>query len=174
MITQHQQEQLMREAIHEAKRGEREGEAPIGCVLAVLQDGQVDIVARGHNQMNRLHCRVAHAEIRAFENATNTSVPAVDLDAEGSILVSTLEPCVMCMGAAIEAGVKYVVFGLSSPADSGTQRVQETVFSPESSQPIVFGNVLERECRKLFADWLPQAKNPSQVLFVSQLLALTS
>ena len=94
------------------------------------------IVARGYNRVNGLQRKIAHAEIVTLENASEPmdGKPALPLDAEDAILVSTLEPCVMCLGAAMEAGIKTVLFGLTAPADNGTQRVKPPE-SPESKTP---------------------------------------
>ena len=105
-LTEDQQEMLMREALAEAERGMAEGEAPIGCVLALGSGPDLRVVARGHNRLNALGRKTAHAEMVAFESAGSRDgqPPALPLDAEDVIMVSTLEPCVMCLGAAMEAG----------------------------------------------------------------------
>ena len=115
-LTEKQQESLMREALREAEQGMAEGEAPIGCVLALGSGSELRVVARGHNRTNALGRKNAHAEIIAFENAgsQNGQPPALPLDAKDVILVSTLEPCVMCLGAAMESGVAQILFGLGS------------------------------------------------------------
>ena len=174
-LTPNQQETLMRAALAEAKRGMADGEAPIGAVIARLQDGQPQIVARGHNRVNALRRKTAHAEIVTFENAAEddgTGQPRLPLDAEDVILVSTLEPCVMCLGAAMEAGVSLVLFGLEAPADNGTQRVKPPE-SPESKAPRIQGGILPAESRRLFEAWLQEKKGTEQAKFVEQLLALT-
>ncbi len=198
-LSRRQQEELMREALAEAKRGVAEGEAPIGCVIArpvgneinkrnqgestsaqddaeteEVEIGAVEIVARGHNRMNGLQSKIAHAEIIAFQNAAGNgnSEPALTLDSKDAILVSTLEPCVMCLGAAMEAGVSLVLFGLKAPADNGTQRVRPPE-SPESANPQIIGDILAAESRQLFADWLKGKEGTEQAKFVEQLLALT-
>ena len=169
----------MREALREAQIGVDEGEAPIGCVIArpiATQHGKARIVARGHNKGNALQRKNAHAEIIAFENAgsdgTADGRPRLPLDADDAILVSSLEPCVMCLGAAMESGVRYVLFGLEAPADNGTKRVKPPE-SPESSAPVIEGGILAEESRKLFADWLVGKEGTAQAKFVEQLLALT-
>ena len=89
------------------------------------------------------------------------------------ILVSTLEPCVMCLGAAMEAAVDTIIYGLKAPADSGTARVMPPQ-SPESGMPRILGGILAQESRTLFEQWLKQpGLNPQQVKFVKQLLKLT-
>jgi len=173
-LTEDQQEMLMREALAEAEQGMAEGEAPIGCVLALGSGPSLRIVARGHNRVNALGRKNAQAEIVAFENAGSRDgqPPALPLDAEDVTLVSTLEPCVMCLGAAMEAGIARVLFGLEAPADNGTQRVKPPE-SPESAAPHVTGGILPTESRALFAQWLRGKEGTPQAKFVEQLLALT-
>ena len=173
-LTEDEKEALMREALAEAERGVAEGEAPIGCVLAVGSGPDLRVVARGHNRLNALKRKTAHAEMVAFEAAGSVggAPPALPLDAEDVIMVSTLEPCVMCLGAAMEAGVSRVLFGLNAPADNGTQRVKPPE-SPESSAPEITGGILAAESRALFEQWLEGKKGTEQAKFVEQLLALT-
>jgi tRNA(adenine34) deaminase len=132
------------------------------------------VVARSHNRTNALGHKNAHAEIVAFENAgsQNGEPPALPLDAEEVILVSPLEPCVMCLGAAMESGVTQVLFGLEAPADNGTQRVKPPE-SPESSAPEIKGGILPAESRALFEKWLQGKEGTEQAKFMEQLLALT-
>src|SRR5688500_2284101 len=155
---------LMREALATAEDGLRAGEAPIGCVLA---RGDGTIIARGYNEMNATQNKAAHAEIVTFARAAGK----VPLDAQDLILVSTLEPCVMCTGAAMEAAVDTIVYGLRAPADSGTGRVMPPQ-SPESQMPRIVGDVLAAESRALFERWLAQNADSSQAAYIKQLLAL--
>jgi tRNA(Arg) A34 adenosine deaminase TadA len=158
-------ERLMRDALNVAREGMAAGEAPIGCVLA---DGRGHVIARGFNRLNATGDRTAHAEIVAFRDVAGR----VPEDARDLILVSTLEPCVMCTGAAMEAAVDTIVYALKAPADSGTGRVQPPQ-SPESQMPRIVGDVLAAESRKLFEEFLRAARNPKQRAFAEQLLALT-
>ncbi len=165
----------MREALAEATQGVAEGEAPIDCVVARPAGGEVKIVARGHNRMNALQNKVAHTEIVTFFDAARKEgePPVLPLDCRDAILVSTLEPCVMCLGAAMEAGVQTVLFGLQAPADNGTQRVKPPE-SPESSAPTIEGGILAAESRRMFVEWLRGKEGTEQAQFVEQLLALTA
>jgi tRNA(adenine34) deaminase len=159
-------ESLMREALAVAREGMAAGEAPIGCVIA---RGDGTIVARAFNEMNCTQCKIAHAEIVAFHRAAGK----VPLHADDLILVSTLEPCVMCTGAAMEAAVRTIVFGLRAPLDSGTGRVAPPK-SPESQPPRIVGDVLANESRALFEQWLAGNADSPQAAYVKQLLASTS
>jgi tRNA(Ile)-lysidine synthase len=156
----------MRQALAAAEEGMGAGEAPIGAVLA---RGNGSVVARGYNQLNGRQDKTAHAEMVTFAAAAGK----VPTGAKDLLLVSTLEPCVMCTGAAMEAAVDTIVYGLKAPADSGTGRVTPPQ-SPESQMPRIVGGVLAGESRKLFERWSGKAgNNPQQVAFVRQLLALT-
>ena len=141
-------ESLMREALAEAEKGFSAGEAPIGSILA-RSDGT--LAGRAHNRENERNTRIAHAEIEAFYDAA----ARLDPDEKNLILVSTLEPCVMCHGAAMEAGVETILYGLKAPSDGGPAR-SEPVRSPGAVMPRVVGGILAQESRALFARWLEQ------------------
>jgi HAD superfamily hydrolase (TIGR01509 family) len=158
-------ERLMREALAAAREGIRAGEAPIGCVIAT---GDGTVIARGHNQMNGTQNKTAHAEIVAFANAAGK----VPLDARDLLLVTTLEPCVMCTGAAMEGAVDTIVYALRAPADAGSARVRPPE-SPESQMPRIVGGVLVDESRALFAAWYAEHEGEPQAAYVGQLLAAT-
>lgn len=157
--------QLMEQALDQAQRGLADGEAPIGCVIA---DGSGQVLGRGHNQFNRTGERTAHAEMVAFRSCAGKIPPA----ARDHMLISTLEPCVMCTGAAMESGIDTIIYGLKAPADSGTGRVTPPE-SPESQMPRIVPQVLAKESRALFERFQHTATDPMQRAFVSQLLALT-
>lgn len=163
-LTQPVLEGLMREALAAAEEGMAAGEAPIGCAIA---DADGRVVARGYNEMSRTGNKTAHAEIVTFAKAAGT-LPA---DARDFVLVSTLEPCVMCTGAAMEAAVDTIAYGLRAPADSGTGRVRPPE-SPESQMPRIVGDVLAAESRQLFERWLDAHRGEPQAAYVEQLLGL--
>ena len=176
MLSSTEKVTLMRAALDEARRGMAAGEVPIGSVIARGSGSTLRVIARGHNRVNALQRKVAHAEMIAFENAgkhEKDRPPLLPLDAEDAILISTLEPCVMCLGAAMEAGIKTVIFGLEAPADNGTQRVRPPE-SPESSTPSIIGGILAEDSRQLFEFWLAKNQETEQAKFVRQLLVLTS
>ena len=159
------QRELMSAALASARHALENGEVPIGAVIA-RGDGQ--ILARGHNAYNATHDVTAHAEIAAFRAAAGKNAP----NARDTILVSTLEPCVMCLGAAMENAVDTVLFGLRAPKDSGTLRVSPPT-SVENQTPRVVGGVLENETRALMASWLERpSRNRDQEPYVREVLSL--
>jgi tRNA(adenine34) deaminase len=109
-------EYFMRQALAEAELAFEEGEVPIGAV--VVKDDR--IVGRGRNQMERLGDPTAHAEILAIGAA------AEHFDSWrliGATLVSTIEPCVMCAGAAVHARVRQIVYGARDPKFGGCDSI---------------------------------------------------
>jgi tRNA(adenine34) deaminase len=141
LLTQNLIETLMKTALGVAREGLDSGEMPIGCVIA---RGDGTIVARGHNELNASQNKTAHAEMVAFARAAGK----IPTDSKDLILVSTLEPCVMCLGASMEAAVDTILFGLPAATDGGRKRVRPPI-SPESQMPRILGSILSDESRDL-------------------------
>lgn len=99
---------FMERALHEAQLAGEEGEVPVGAVI--VKDGM--IIGRGRNACERLHDATAHAEILAITSASN-AVESWRL--EGCTLYVTLEPCPMCVGAALNARVDRIIYGAREP-----------------------------------------------------------
>jgi tRNA(adenine34) deaminase len=98
----------MGKAIDQAKRAEAIGEVPIGAVI--VKDGAV--VSRGHNLRESRQDPAAHAEMIAIRKAAQK---LSSWRLTGATLYVTLEPCTMCMGAAILSRIGRVVFGSHDP-----------------------------------------------------------
>ncbi len=165
-LTRELQERLMRDALDAAREGMAQGEAPIGAVIANA-DGHV--VVRAFNEMQHSGNKTAHAEIVAFARAAGR----IPMDARDFLLVSTLEPCVMCTGAAMVGAVDTIVFALRAPADNGSGRVTPPE-SPESQMPRIVGDVLAAESRSLFVEWMAVHGDMPQAAYIQQLLDATA
>jgi len=98
----------MRACLREAAAAQEAGEVPIGAVLVV--DGA--IVARGRNQPIAAHDPSAHAEIVALRAA---GAALGNYRITGGELYVTVEPCLMCVGAIVQARLRRVVFGCRDP-----------------------------------------------------------
>jgi cytosine/creatinine deaminase len=95
-------QELLREALEEARKGLSEGGLPIGSVLA---DKKGQIVARGHNLRVQSGDPTAHAETVCLRNAGRRR------DWADLTLVSTLSPCIMCTGTALLFRIPRVLIG---------------------------------------------------------------
>ena len=87
-----EEEKYMKEALRQAKKAEKLGEVPIGCVI--VKDGK--IIARGYNRRNTDKNTLAHAELQAIRKASKA---VGDWRLEECTMYITLEPCQMCAGA---------------------------------------------------------------------------
>ena len=103
-IIDNDDELYMQQALREARAAFDEGEIPIGAVIVC--NGQ--IVARAHNNTERLHDVTAHAEMVAFTAAANTLGSKYLPDCT---LYVTVEPCAMCAGAAGWTQIGRIVYG---------------------------------------------------------------
>ena len=137
----------MREALEEARKAQNEGEVPVGAVLLI--DGK--IVGRGHNHCIRSHDPTAHAEIQAIRHGSHSQR---NYRLSGSVLVVTLEPCVMCAGAMIQARVEQLVYGASDPKAGAIQSHLRIADAPHLNHKIdVVSGILDEECGSLLRDF---------------------
>lgn len=161
VLTRERLQQLMGHALDMAQTALEAGEVPIGSLLA-RYDGTV--LGRGHNRAHSRGSRVAHAELEAFRAAE--PLPA---NARDCILVTTLEPCVMCLGAAMEVRVDTVVYALEAPSNGGAERC-DAIQAPGAFMPRLVGGVRRDESRRLLESW---AKAHPEDAFVQDLLERT-
>lgn len=106
---------FMQAAIEEAKKGLAEGGIPIGSVL--VRNGE--IIGRGHNMRVQENDPLAHAEIVCIRNAGRIGTYS------DTTLYSTLMPCYLCAGAAVQFGIKKVIVGESVNFSGGPEFMRE-------------------------------------------------
>ena len=128
-------------ALAEARTALAAGEIPIGAV--VVAAGQV--IGRGHNQTERLRDVTAHAEMLALTAAANAMGNKY---LAGCTLYVTVEPCVMCAGAAHWAQLGAVVFGADEPK-TGYRRYGALLHR----RTAVRGGVRAEECAALLRNF---------------------
>ncbi len=123
-IFDNEDEFYMQQALREARTARDEDEVPIGAVIVC--DGQ--IVARAHNNTERLGDVTAHAEMIAFTAAANTLGSKYLPDCT---LYVTVEPCPMCAGAAGWLQIGRIVYGASDPK-KGFERLEHKMLHPKT------------------------------------------
>lgn len=128
-------EYFMKQALAEARLAAEEGEVPVGAVVVCNNQ----IIARGHNQTERLNDPTAHAEMIALTSATGVLGAKYLPDC---ILYVTVEPCIMCAGAIGWAQVSTIVYGASD------EKRGFSIYAPKAFHPkaIVKKGILEKEC----------------------------
>ena len=140
-------EEAMRIALDEARAALEHGDVPVGAV--VVRDGQV--VARRHNEREFTGDPTAHAEVLALRDASS-AIGSWRLD--GCTLVVTLEPCVMCAGAALNARVDRIVFGAADLKAGATGSLYNVASDPRlNHHPAVRHGVLAEDSSQLLKEF---------------------
>ncbi len=155
-------EYFMRAAIEQAGLAAAAGEVPVGAV--VVHDGQ--IVGAGRNHCIGASDPGAHAEMLALQRAARHLGNYRLNDCE---LFVTLEPCAMCVGAALHARLRRVVFGSADPKTGAAGSVINLFDNRQlNHQTQVQGGVLGAECsvllRTFFQDRREEMRMKSQIV----------
>ncbi len=140
---------FMRQALREAQEAYFEAEVPIGAIVVINQK----IIARGHNQVERLSDPTAHAEMLAISSAC-TYLGAKYLP--DATLYVTIEPCHMCAGALYWSKLQRVVFG-AIDVKQGYHFFygDKNPFHPKTE---ITGGVLAEECAKLVKEFFKERR----------------
>lgn len=148
-------EQWMREALFEAEQARQAGEVPVGAVV-VLGD---EIIGRGYNQTEQRQDAGAHAEILALREA---SKHLGNWRLKDCSLVVTLEPCVMCMGAAILARLTSIYFGCyDKNLGAAGSLFNLSQLSTLPHQLEVYPEVLNKEAQELLGGFFQERRHQS-------------
>jgi tRNA(adenine34) deaminase len=103
---------FIRLALDEARLAYAEGEVPVGAVLTLGEE----VLAKAHNSPISMQDPSAHAEILTMRMAAKAMG---NYRLVGTTLYVTLEPCIMCAGAIIQARISRLVFGVTDPKSGG-------------------------------------------------------
>lgn len=141
-LTVQSDEHFMKQALVEAQNAFELDEVPIGAVIVC----QGRIIARAHNLSERLTDVTAHAEMQAF-TAASEHLGSKFLNK--CTLYVTLEPCLMCAGAAHWTRIGKIVYG-ARDEKLGFQNLEQHVLHPKTE---VLGGVLESECTDILRDF---------------------
>lgn len=132
-------EKYMKMALFEAKKAYFDDEIPVGCVIVY----ENEVIACGYNEKESKNSAIRHAEIVAIEDACG-KLGTWRLD--NCDLYVTLEPCMMCLGAIIEARIKNVYFG--------TKNNNEQMYNKSKIEGIVNLSFVDNEaCSKILSDF---------------------
>lgn len=142
----------MRAALREAREAARRDEVPVGAV--VVHEGK--IVGRGHNQREMLKDPTAHAEMIAI---TQAAAALEGWRLEGATLYVTLEPCLMCAGAIVNARIARVVFGAPDMKAGACGSLYQVGLDPRLNHRFeVQGGVLAAESAALLQEFFARKR----------------
>jgi len=142
----------MSEALKEAGQAAEEDEVPVGAVVVYKRK----IIARGHNQVERLKDPTAHAEMLALTSATNY---LGNKWLSGASIYVTIEPCSMCAGALVLARIKNLYFGAKDPKTGACGSVTNIINNKKLNHRIqVKKGVLGKECSSLLKEFFREKR----------------
>jgi tRNA(adenine34) deaminase len=128
---------------------------PIGAVVCTPGG---DILAAAGNEREATGDPTAHAEILALRRAAHLWGSS---HLEGCVLVTTLEPCTMCAGAAVVARVERIVFGAYDPKAGAVASLWDVVRDPRLPHEVaVTGGIRAEECGAIIRDFFAERRRP--------------
>jgi len=135
--------EYMEQALLEAHKALALGEVPVGAVVVVRDR----IVGRGHNRSIMANDPTAHAEIEALRQASST---LGNYRLTGASLFVTIEPCLMCAGACINARIATLVFGARDPRTGSVRSLYRILEEPHWNHTVrIVEGILAQQCGDL-------------------------
>lgn len=152
MLFSEENYRFMYAALQEAEIGYELGEVPVGAVIVHKNK----IIGKGYNQTERLIDATAHAEMIAITAASN-NLAAKRL--EDCDLYVTLEPCIMCSGAALLSRVKNIYFSTFDPKFGACGSIYNLVNDGRYNHKInIYSGLLENESSILLKDFFERLR----------------
>ena len=146
-------ERWMKYALQEAVRALDEDEVPVGAVIV----HQNRIIAKGHNQVEKMNDSTAHAEMIAL---TAASASLENKFLKDCTLYVTMEPCPMCASAIVLSRIPTLVFGCYDPKMGGCGSVLNITEHKKLNHKVhVIGGVLDGDCGVLLKDFFGKKRN---------------
>jgi len=142
----------MQQALTLARQAEEEGEVPVGAVL--VRDGE--LAGEGWNRSIGLHDPSAHAEIMALRDAGQG---LKNYRRPGCVMYVSLEPCAMCVTAAIHARIDRLIFAASDPKTGALGGAYSLPASYRQNHELVYsGGLLAEEASGLLRTFFRQRR----------------
>ena len=138
---------FMQKALQEAEFAFEKNEVPVGAVIVINER----IIARAHNLTETLNDVTAHAEMQAFTSATNNLGGKY---LKNCTLYVTLEPCVMCAGAAFWTQISRIVYG-AEDEKRGFLKTGKNILHPKTK---VIKGILQDECSELLKSFFQEKR----------------
>ena len=142
----------MEAALREARDAADAGEIPVGAV--VVCGGEV--IARAHNRRQELQNPMAHAEVLALQAAASR---LKSWRLEECSLYVTLEPCIMCVGAILQARISRLIFGCLDPKAGAVESLYRLCDDSRLNHTLpVTRGVMENECGSILSEFFSRLR----------------
>lgn len=150
------EEKYMKEALKEALKARAKDEVPVGAVIVL--NGK--IIARGHNKRETKKNSLCHAEIIAIDKACKK---LKNFRLENCELYVTLEPCLMCAGAIVQARIKKVIFGASDNKYGMAGKVFNAFELKSNHNVEIKKDVLKDECSEMLTSFFKEMREKNKI-----------
>jgi tRNA(adenine34) deaminase len=142
----------MQEVLSLAGKAIQEGELPIAAMV-ILDD---EILAKAYTTEKREKCFLGHAEFIVLEAADKQNLSYQQRPR--ATLITNLEPCLICLGAAMSFFLGEIVYGLESPGDGAVEMVKSWVRQEDDflgyQVPRIIGGLMREESKNLFQEYV--------------------
>lgn len=138
-------------ALEEARSASDKGEVPVGAVLVLGA-----MVIRGHNRVITNSDPTAHAEIVVIREAARSIGNYRLVDA---CLYVTLEPCIMCVGAIVQARIARLIYGASDPRYGAVESMVRAFDLPVNHKPEISSGICADQASSLLASFFQARRN---------------
>ena len=143
----------MQKALHLAEQAASQGEVPVGAVIVRRSTGE--IVGQGYNQREIRKHALSHAELlaigQACQNLGGWRLP-------DCALYVTLEPCLMCAGAILQAHIEEVWFGAYDIKNGAVSSLIQAFALPNKYRTVSHGGILQEECSSLLSSFFRELR----------------
>ena len=139
-------ENFMQLALKEAQKALKKDEVPVGAII--VRDGKV--IAKAHNLRETSKMATHHAEILAIEKACRK---IHDFRLSGCQIFVTMEPCVMCMGAILNARIEKLIFGAKINKEEALTAREINERAMLNFKTEIKSGVLEKDCSNLVSQY---------------------
>ncbi len=136
---------LMEIALEQARMAADQGEVPVGAVLVMDHE-----IIAGHNRMIMDHDPTAHAEIVVLRQAAAKVSNYRLTQAE---LYVTLEPCIMCAGAIVQARIRRLVYGAADPRYGAVASMVQAFELGVNHKPEIVSGIMADEAGKILKEF---------------------
>ena len=142
----------MQQAYQQAQAAAQIDEVPVGALI--VRDQQ--IIGAAHNLSQQLRDPTAHAEMIAITQAAES---IGDWRLEGCTLYVTLEPCIMCVGAILQARIPQVVFAATEPKGGGVASMYQLLSDDRlNHQCEIIGGVMDMQCGQILTEFFSRKR----------------
>ena len=142
----------MKEALKEAQKAYKKDEVPVGAIIVLNNK----IIARAYNTREKSNDATNHAEIIAIKKACKKVKDFRLINAE---LYVTLEPCLMCLGAILNARIKKVYFGASIDKENALTTKEIIDRAELNHRTEIEGGILKEDCSVLVSSYFREKRN---------------